>query len=138
LILCTGKRRLALTHDDLPNMAQDDDDETGFETSSELRRDEGTASVGRDQIPPGYDRDASGLSVFLPGGRFARFLVAAGTFLALAGLASWAYPIVRAFTETVTDTDVEFRAMPWLPLGAILLLAGAVLTIAGILVGRRA
>jgi hypothetical protein len=36
LILCTGKRRLALTHDDL-NMAPDDDEETGFETSAELR-----------------------------------------------------------------------------------------------------
>jgi hypothetical protein len=37
LILCTGKRRLALTHDDLPNMPPDDDEETGFETSAELR-----------------------------------------------------------------------------------------------------
>jgi hypothetical protein len=109
--------------------------------------------------------DASGLSTLVQARGLARFLMIAGTVLAFAGFASWGYPIVRAITEAASSfgdsseqecfansgsqqelqdclaeagTDVTFDATPWLPLGAILFLAGAALMTAGTFAMRRA
>ena len=112
--------------------------------------------------------DASGLMTFMQARGAARFLIILGTIFALAGVASWGYPIVKAITESAESfgdfsaqeecqdqfggfgqqeelrrclndagTGSDFEASPWLPLGAILFLVGAVLTIAGTFAIRR-
>ena len=116
--------------------------------------------------------DTSGLSTFVQARGIARFLIILGTVLALAGVASWGYPIVSAIIESASsfgDFSAQdrchdqfggpgqfeeltrclreanrasagggFDATPWLPLGAILFLAGAACTIAGTFAIRRA
>lgn len=66
----------------------------------------------------------------------ARVFMILGMFVALAGVGSWGYPIVRAVTEGFSAPagsfdPPDFQATPWLPMGAALALAGSVLIAIG-------
>lgn len=104
--------------------------------------------------------DASGWSLIVQARGLSRVLIVLGTILALAGFASFGYPIVNAFGNVNSgnaadracrkqfpqagqqqaeclvnahsgSTGADFDATPWIPLGAGLFFAGAVLTTAG-------
>ena len=86
--------------------------------------------------------DSSGLAALMQARGFALFLVIFGTGLALAGFASFGYPIIRFITEgaqSFGDPSAQptLHAMPWLPLGAILFFAGAVCMTAGLFASFR-
>ncbi|HEX2495621.1 MAG TPA: hypothetical protein VHK46_02190 [Gaiellaceae bacterium] len=103
--------------------------------------------------------DSSGWWVFLQARGLARLLMVLGMVLALAGFASFGYPIIKAIANfntgdaaqqecherfdpgpelinclaeaSANNPGGEFEATPWIPLGAVLFLAGAVLMTAG-------
>jgi hypothetical protein len=143
------------------------------EIAGDVRADRGAVAAGRDihgGVHTRYEYDASGLAFFTRTRGFARVLIAVGLFVALAGFASWGYPIVKAISnaaetsngqsETVREchakfpsdgfkrndciiqaqqlSGTDFEAKPWLPLGAVLFLAGGVIMTVGVFSIRRA
>jgi FHA domain len=83
--------------------------------------------------------DSSGLTALMQARGLALALMIVGAVLALAGFASFAYPIIRFIAEGAqtfgSSTQPTLQAVPWLPLGAILFFAGAVCMTAGIFAG---
>ena len=109
--------------------------------------------------------DASGWSVFLQARGLARWLIISGTGLALAGFACFGYPLIKAissFNSGLAEAErrcheqfgsgfelatclseanaryggADFDATPWLPLAAVLMFAGLVLSFLGMVLIR--
>jgi hypothetical protein len=109
--------------------------------------------------------DASGWSLFLQARGPARWLIVLGTGLALVGFACFGYPIVKAIstfnsglaaaerrcrqlyddqfelTQCLHDANVRFggahfEAIPWIPLAAVLMFTGIVLSFLGTILIR--
>jgi pSer/pThr/pTyr-binding forkhead associated (FHA) protein len=107
-----------------------------------VRADHGGSAAGRDIVhQEHYNLDASGLGLITQTSGFPKVLIVVGVIVALAGFASFAYPIVRAVTEGFNNTDPSspptFHVMPWLPLGFGLMFAGIVLSTIGTLSIRQ-
>lgn len=109
--------------------------------------------------------DASGWSIVLQARGLARWLIMLGTGLALAGFACFGYPLVKAIStfnsglaaaeqrcherfgsgfELATCLSeanrryggADFEAIPWIPLAAVLMFAGIVLSFLGTILVR--